>query len=949
MRGAQASPEDARSFLRLRNVRTNNLRGIDLDIPHGRLTVITGLSGSGKSSLAINTIFAEGQRQYIETLSPAARQVIESLPRAEADLIDGLLPAVRIDQLSGLAGPRSTVGTLAGIHDYLRLLFARVGTIHCHACGQPVRQQSPARMAEWIMALPEGARLMLMAPLVRGRQGSHAETLERIRKERLVRVRINGEVFDIDSAPELNPRVPHDVDAITDRIVVRPGSEDRIAESLQLALGLSGGTAKVAWTHPPDGKVWQERLFSSRHACATCDISYGQVEPSTFSFNSPHGACPACQGIGLREQFSREAVIPDREKSFLSAALSFWSDLTAAQKKKWLDELEPVAGSAGIGLDDHLDGLGAAEWEALWTGSPLAPGGLERLLEKALVTATRPGWLARLESLRESSVCPACRGARLRPESLAVKLGGMSIADLSGLPLQAVPSGIAQAEMPADLAPVAQPLLDEIATRLGFLVASGLGYLTLDRGATTLSGGEYQRVRLAAAIGNGLTSVCFVLDEPSTGLHPSDTRRLIDSLYRLRDQGNTLIVVEHDAAIMRAADWLVDLGPEAGRNGGRVVAAGTPDEVARVANSATGRRLAARSTANASANPVVPATSWNPDLGDPSTWIELQGASGRNLRGIDARFPLGKLTCVTGVSGSGKSTLVHETLVPALQNRLGPSSRRAAPFGAVSGGESLARIVPVDQRPPGRSRRGCPATWSGAMDDLRRLFASTREARRLGFGPARFSFNSSEGWCPECRGHGVLRLRMGFLPDVETTCRSCGGSRFNPQSLLCRFRGMTVADVLRLDVSAATAIFDAVPGLHRKLAALDSIGLGYLQLGQPASTLSGGECQRIKLATALVDGDPGSALYVLDEPTTGLHFDDVARLTDLLRRLVSAGHTVIVIEHHNDLIRAADWVIDLGPGAGEVGGEIVFAGTPEQLAHCSVSLTGRFLDGLALG
>ncbi len=987
MSDEQAKPAHASSFLRLRNVRTHNLRGIDLDIPHDRLTVITGLSGSGKSSLAIDTIFAEGQRQYIETLSPAARQLVHHLPRAEADLIDGLLPAVRIDQLSTLAGPRSTVGTLGGIHDFLRLLFARVGTLHCHACGQPVRQQSPARMVAWIAGLPEATRIMLLAPMVRGRKGAHADALERVRKERLVRVRIDGQIHDIDSAPELNPRVAHDIEAVTDRIVVRPGSESRIGESLQLALNLSGGTAKVAWQNPADGAVWQERLFSSRHACPDCDISYGQIEPSTFSFNSPHGACPACDGIGTREQFRRDAVIPDREKSFQAGALVFWNELTVAQKRTWLVALEPIAKAAGTGTGEPLSRLDKPGWEKLWRGdhavagwadqtanscepealadslgreptaesafpasasgsffvSPAA-GGLERLLDKALATATRPGWLARLESRRGSSACPACHGARLRPESLAVKLGGLNIAELGAKPLGTVGAWLAAVEVPPDLEPVARPVVEQIATRLGFLSEGGLGYLSLDRSSGTLSGGEYQRVRLAAAIGNGLTSVCFVLDEPSLGLHPSDTQRLIGSLQRLREQGNTVIVVEHDAAIMRAADWLVDLGPGAGRHGGLVMAAGTPDDVARCEASSTGRHLARHGNCFPSLRAPDPRNFAGAAAND---WIELRGASGRNLRGIDARFPLGRLSCVTGVSGSGKSTLVHETLVAAIQQRLGLPGRLPAPFQSVSGGEMLTRVILVDQRPPGRSRRGCPATWSGAMDDLRRLYAGTREARRLGFGPSRFSFNSPEGWCPVCRGHGQRRMRMGFLPDVEVECRTCGGSRYNPQSLLCRFRGMTIAEVLRLEVAAATATFGEVPSLHRKLAGLEAIGLGYLQLGQPASTLSGGECQRIKLAAELADGVSGPALYVLDEPTTGLHFDDVSRLVGLLRGLVEAGHTVIVIEHHQDLIHAADWIIDLGPGAGEAGGEIVVAGTPVQVAACTISLTGTLLGSAA--
>ncbi len=923
----------------IRGARTHNLRNIDLEIPHDRLIVVTGPSGCGKSSLAIDTIFAEGQRQYIETLSIYARQFVNQLPRADLDSIEGLVPTLRVDQHGAVSGRRSTVGTVTGIHDFLRLMFARLGTMHCHQCGQPVRQQSAEKIVEWILQLAEGTRVMLLAPLVRARKGKHSEVFERIRRERLVRCRVDGQILDIDSLPELNARKVHTVEAVSDRIVVRSGGEARTAESLALALNLSGGIVNVAWQSRDDGDHWQERLFSTQHACPDCGISYPPVEPQIFSFNSPQGACPICEGLGSFEQFDSKLVFSHPERTLAGGAAAFWSELTSPQRKKWLADVAPLVKLAKISPEQPLQAWTASQRETFWRGTGDGSGGMNLILEKMTATATRAGLLSCLESLQVNSGCAACHGTRLRPESLAITIADTNIGQVAAMPVAAAARWLDGFQPEAELKEIAEPVARQLSGRLRFLLDAGLGYLTIDRPAESLSGGEFQRVRLAAAIGNDLTNCCFVLDEPSIGLHPRDNDRLIGTIRGLRDAGNTLIVVEHDPAIMEAADWLIDLGPGAGKNGGRICAAGTPDQIRSSSDSVTGRFLSGREKIPfPQQRRVAPL--------QPGDWITIENASGHNLKNVTTSFPAGLFSVVTGVSGSGKSTLVRDTLVPALLRRLGNVAPEPAPHDKISGGESLTRIVPVDQKPLGKNIRGCPATFSGVMDELRKLFAQTRQAKRLGFGPAHFSFNSSTGWCTECQGHGRRRISMNFLPDIFVTCESCHGARYNPQSLLCQFRGASIGDVLQMDIADAARHFSEIARIHRILLSMVEVGLGYLSLGQPTSTLSGGECQRLKLATELSMDATAATLYVLDEPTTGLHFEDVRRLIAVLQQLTSQGNTLIVIEHHLDVIRNGDWVIDLGPDGGENGGQVLAAGTPEQVAATPESVTGHWLKPL---
>lgn len=922
--------------LEIRGARTHNLRAVDVAIPHGKMTVITGPSGCGKSSLAIDTIFAEGQRQYIETLSVHARQFVHQLPRADVDSIEGLEPTLRVDQHQAASGRRSTVGTVTGIQDCLRLLFARLGTQTCHRCRQPVRPLSPEKICQWVAQLPEGTRVMLLAPLVRARSGDPAEAIEKIRRERLVRCRIDGKVCDIDSVPELDARQPHTVEAVADRIVVRPGSASRLAESLGIALALSGGSVQVAWQHPDDGDLWQEQLFTTRQACPHCEISYPPVEPNSFSFNSPQGACPHCQGLGGLEQFAPALVFADRTlplPDWVRRNLGFWP---GKQQSRWLESLAPLLAFSGLDTTLPVQSWTDSQFAGFWNGDGRGTDGFSRTLEKMYFTATRAELLNLLGAMRTESECPACRGGRLRPESLAILLRDENAAQVAAKSVSQLASWLEQEQNWFGSREISEPIVLQLRSRLKYLLEVGLDYLTVDRAAHSLSGGEYQRVRLAAAIGNDLTSCCFVLDEPSIGLHPRDSHRLTGTLQRLCAAGNTVIVVEHDEAVMRAADLLVDMGPGAGKNGGRVVACGTAEEIAALPDSPTGRYLA-QQTGSAEA-PVGRPT---PDSG--RDWITLSGATGHNLKGITVRFPVARLTAVTGVSGSGKSTLVNETLVPAFSRRIGRTAADPAPHLGLEGGSSIQRVIPVDQRPLGRSPRGCPATYAGIMDSLRRLFASTRDAKRLGFGPERFSFNSAGGWCPDCRGLGQRRIRMKFLPDLFVVCESCQGTRYHPQILRCRFRGASISDFLNMDISVAAAELSGIAGIHGVLATLDEVGLGYLQLGQSTATLSGGECQRLKLASELVDNLAPPTLFVLDEPTTGLHFGDVERLVAILQKLVGQGHTVIVIEHHPGLIRASDWVIDLGPEGGDGGGTLMVAGIPADVARDPHSHTAAWL------
>lgn len=915
----------------VRGARVHNLQAIDVDLPHGEIIVVTGPSGCGKSSLAIDTVFAEGQRQYIETLSAFTRQYLDQLPAADVDAITGLLPTVKIDQHSTAVGPRSTVGTITEIHDFLRVLFARVGEVSCYRCGAAIGQQTSADIQRWIQRQPEGTKLMVLAPMVRGRKGKHLEVLEQIRAERLVRVRIDGELFDIENVPPLDSRRAHTIEAVTDRIIVRPGNDDRLRESIDLAIRLTGRLVGVSMQTSSDGQEWSERLFSTELACPNCEISYPEIEPRTFSFNSPHGACGTCQGLGVTEQFDPDRLIPERDKSLAGGAVLAWRVLGRKQLAKRLENLSPLLKRLSIAPETPLADLSAKSWQALWEGTGKEPG-LMRAIEAEWATAIDPRVYETLEQARVALPCNACDGTRLGPTARAVRLGGLNIGDVAKLPLTDAAGWLEG--LPPELReqPQAQLVIREIVHRLQFLDHVGVSYLTLDRAGSTLSGGELQRVRLASAIGTGLTNVCFVLDEPSIGLHARDNDRLIAAIAALRDAGNTILVVEHDEAVMRAADRIVDLGPGAGAQGGRIVAQGTPRTVER-STSLTADYLAGRRKIALPGQRREPA----------ERRLRLAGCRGHNLKNVDVEIPLGLLVAVTGVSGSGKSTLINQTLAPALTNQLYHARRPCEPFDELTGAEWLDKFVEVDQRPIGRNSRSCPATYTGVFDEIRQVFAWTKRAKQAGFGPGRFSFNSGPGRCSECQGLGVRKLTMKFLPDVTVVCGTCDGHRYNDQTLSIRFRDFSIADVLEMPISQAAEVFTEFPRIHRVLQTLEQVGLGYLSLGQSATTLSGGEAQRVKLATELSSRETGAGLYLLDEPTTGLHFEDVRRLLEILQQLVERGNTVVVIEHHLDVIKTADWIIDLGPEGGAAGGQIVATGPPEEIMNVAASRTGQFL------
>lgn len=807
------------------------------------MTVITGVSGSGKSSLAFDTLFAEGQRQYIDSLSAYARQFLDQIPRPDVESIEGLAPTLAIDQKPGSTSARSTVATVTEIYDYLRLMYARIGIPHCVACGSSISQQSADSIRDTLAALPDGTKLMLMSPLVRGRRGAHRDVLDSIRVAGLLRARVDGEVYLLDDVPPLAPRKNHTIEAIVDRLVIRDGIESRLGESLSLALRLSDGLVS---TLCESGGDWIEAVYNTAMACSQCGTSFEEIEPRTFSFNSPYGACPECDGIGA------------------------------------------------IGDDDQRE------------------------------------------------TCPECRGGRLRAEALSVTIGQMPIDRLVALPIaesakwiRSIQQGKSLSETPLSEIhqAVAQPICREVARRLEFLIRVGVGYLTLDRPADTLSGGELQRVRLATSIGSGLVGVCYVLDEPSIGLHPADHDRLIECLRDLQRLGNTVVVVEHDEATMLSADYLVDIGPGAGNAGGKIVAAGTPKQVADNKSSLTGDYLSGRRQS------VLPHTRRNTEK---AKWLTITDVQTHNLKKITARFPLGRLIGITGVSGSGKSSLINDTLHGAVAKKLGVAAPRAGACGKLLGAQHLDKLIPIDQTPIGRSPRSCPATYAGVLDEIRKVFAATREAKTRGFTPGRFSFNSADGRCELCKGHGVQRIEMNFLSDLFVTCTRCGGRRFNRQTLQVRFKNASVADVLDMTVDQAAEFFENVPKIQRLLHSLQAVGLGYIHLGQSSTTLSGGEAQRIKLGSELARTSTGKTLYLLDEPTTGLHFADVDRLVHVLGQLVDAGNTVIVIEHNLELISACDWLIELGPGGGSAGGMIVGEGTPDQFAAMETA-TGRFL------
>jgi len=931
--------------------REHNLKDIDVELPRDALIVITGLSGSGKSSLAFDTIYAEGQRRYVESLSAYARQFLGLMEKPDVDSIEGLSPAISIDQKTTSRNPRSTVGTVTEIYDYLRLLWARIGTPHCPECGEEITGQTQEQIVDRLMTLEDGTKFMVMAPVVRGRKGEYGKLLEQMRLEGYSRAKIDGELRRLDEKIELDKKYKHDVAIVVDRLVMKGELRRRLSESVEAAAGLAAGLVEVEIVSGKGGGEGETLLFSEQFACLNCGTSIPELEPRIFSFNSPHGACDRCHGLGFQRVIDPELVVPDPTLSLGEGALQPWNRGISAY---WKRLIAAVAEASGVDLDKpwaqlkpeereiFLYGTGGERHQVSYTNRfgrrrsyKVRFEGIVNNLQRRYEETDSESNRERIEGYMAEQPCPACKGARLRPESLAVKVGGLSIAEYSDLSAHAAAEWIRDLEMTETERAIARLIVREITERLSFLENVGIGYLSLSRSARTLSGGEAQRIRLATQIGSHLVGVMYVLDEPSIGLHQRDNEKLIATLERLRDLGNTVIVVEHDEGTMMAADHLLDLGPGAGEHGGHVIAAGTPKEVTRNASSLTGQYLSGKKLIE------VPA-----ERRQPTGTLVVRGAREHNLKDVDVMVPLGVFCCVTGVSGSGKSTLVNETLHHAVANRLHQAKLRPGAHDGIDGLSQIDKIINIDQSPIGRTPRSNPATYTGVFDHIRALFTQTQEARARGYKPGRFSFNVKGGRCEVCKGDGQIKIEMHFLPDVYVPCEQCHGKRYNRETLEVRFKGKSIADVLEMSVSDAVEFFQNVPKIARRLRTLNDVGLGYIRLGQPATTLSGGEAQRVKLATELSKVATGDTLYILDEPTTGLHFADVQRLLDVLGRLVDAGNTVVVIEHNLDVIKTADWLVDLGPEGGEAGGEVVATGTPEEVAAVAGSYTGRFLAEL---
>ena len=932
--------------IRVRGAREHNLKNLSLDIPRDSLVVLTGVSGSGKSSLAFDTLYAEGQRRYVESLSAYARQFLGQMEKPDVDQIEGLSPAISIEQRTAGSNPRSTVATVTEIYDYLRLLYARIGIQHCVRCGRPIRSQTVQEMVDTILAGHRGDRVQVLAPVVRGRKGEYRKEWTQWRKLGFVRARVDGAWKELEEELGLDKKRAHSIEILVDRLQAAPEARSRLHEALETATRLAEGTALLV--HADES----EETLSAGAACPNCGLSYEPLQPRSFSFNSPYGACKSCDGLGTTLEIDPDLVVPDRSKSLADGAVSVWGDPDGTWTRGSIEAIAkrlkismktpfsklPAAAQKGIlfGLgDEKIDYKFRLRSGKVWEHRGRFRGVVNELMRRYRETKS--------DTVREQigqsmskKACPDCGGARLRPESLAVRLAGDSIADWTGRSAEAALAAIRDLSLGAREASIAAPIQKELRTRLEFLLDVGVGYLTLDRAASTLSGGEAQRIRLATQIGSRLTGVLYILDEPSIGLHPRDNKKLLDTLLKLRDLGNSVLVVEHDRETMDAADHIVDLGPGAGRRGGYLVAQGTPDEIRRSADSLTGQYLS-----GARGVPI-------PEKRRPGngSWIEVVGARQNNLQSLRARFPLGAFVGVTGVSGSGKSTLVNDILYRALAKRLHGAKEAPGRHERIVGVDAIDKVVDIDQSPIGRTPRSNPATYTGVFGQIRDLFALVPEAKVRGYGPGRFSFNVKGGRCEACAGDGLMKIEMHFLPDVYVTCEVCRGRRYNRETLEVTYKGKTIADVLEMTVDDALELLGPIPGIRRKLETLSGVGLGYIHLGQPATTLSGGEAQRVKLATELSRVETGRTLYILDEPTTGLHFEDVRLLLEVLDRLVDRGNTVIVIEHNLDVICRADWILDLGPDGGAAGGRIVAEGTPERVAGARGSFTGEALAPL---
>jgi len=937
----------------IRGAREHNLKDVSLDLPRDALVVFTGLSGSGKSSLAFDTIFAEGQRRYVESLSAYARQFLGQMDKPDVDFIEGLSPAVSIDQKSTSRNPRSTVGTITEVYDYLRLLWARAGRAHCPICGEPITKQTPQQIVDRLLELPEGTRFQVLAPVVRARKGEFVDLFQELQTKGFSRARVDGKVVSLADAPTLDKKYKHTIEVVVDRLSAKSSSKQRLTDSVETALGLAGGIVIADMVDEPEGAPDRERRFSEKMACPNeHPIQLDDIEPRSFSFNNPFGACPDCTGIGVKLEVDRDLIVPDEDLTLAEGAITPW---TQGSAEYFLRLMRALGEDLGFSVDVPWRALPQRAKDALLSGQDYQVHvkfknrfGRERSYTTGFEGAipfiqrrhseTESDWSReRFEGYMREVPCPTCGGTRLKPEVLAVTVGGRSIAAVCALPLREAAAFLGDLDLSSRERQIADQVLKEIHARLGFLLDVGLDYLSLDRPSGTLSGGEAQRIRLATQIGSGLVGVLYVLDEPSIGLHQRDNRRLIETLTRLRNLGNTLIVVEHDEDTIRAADWAVDIGPGAGEHGGQVVHSGTVADLYNHPDSITGAYLSGRRSIE------VPAIRRPRDR---SRQLTVTGAREHNLQGIDVAFPLGLLVAVTGVSGSGKSTLVNDILYTTLANKLNGARQVPGRHKSVKGLEHLDKVVHVDQSPIGRTPRSNPATYTGVWDHVRKLFAQTQEAKVRGYQPGRFSFNVKGGRCEACSGDGTIKIEMNFLPDVYVPCEVCHGARYNRETLEVHFKGKTVADVLDMPIEEGAEFFAAVPAIARHLNTLVDVGLGYVRLGQPAPTLSGGEAQRVKLAGELQKRSMGRTIYVLDEPTTGLHFEDIRKLLGVLQGLVDKGNSVIVIEHNLDVIKTADWVIDLGPEGGNGGGLLVAEGTPEQVAAVPESHTGRFLADL---